>query len=123
MASTKILKFDDLQVGMAVLIVGKAERERDEADHENPMAAVHVAIANVVSQRDPIMSLKGRPLRITAMQLPFLAVRMAEFPRNPNSFALDARDWQFIRADEDYVAALVSREPVWWRRFFQRPCP
>ena len=106
----KILQADDLRVGQFVAILNGRRPEPYQAPEgeEGPSRAA-VMLATSAMIPEPYAAIKGEPLRVVAMNLPFIMVRNLE--RRSTRFSIDTRLCELIKVDRQYALSPSAR---WW---------
>ena len=113
---TRDLSADELYVGMIILPVDHREQE---VDPDNPITAIKSAV--MMASVNPQNSMKGWPLEILAIDLPFIVVRTVGLP-NGARISVDTRDWRLRECSREFAAALIEnegRQPGRVRRFWR----
>lgn len=105
----KILSGDDLVPGMYVTIHrGKIEDQPELPEGISP-------IALMTTRREFYGGLVGEPLKILAVELPFIMVRNMERIAAPQ-FSVDTRKCELIPISREYALAPRRRWWQFWKR-------
>jgi len=108
----KVLPPDDLRPGMFVTVLkGHRPETPPTPEMESPIGAAISLLAVGNRVEEYYGNLKGEPLEVRAVELPFLMVRNLERPSRP-TFSIDTR-----RCDLMEVGRVYARSPFrrWWQ--------
>lgn len=112
---TKPLTADDLQVGMTVTVLESRPKlvtqSIGQGDDESgrPVST----LAGIAAMMPCLYAmLKGHPLRIDAVDLPYI---VATCRHCNQTLHIDTRDCELSKVTEEYARALEPKRGKWWR--------
>jgi len=116
---TSVLRPDDFEVGMFLTIKDLRKDTSEFADEgmSNPLSLIMHG-GGMSSTTSHLEMLKGRVIRVDAVNLPFIMTTIFENitnvgqPPKTHYLALDVRDSEFMKLNEEYVKAYLGVSPL-----------